>query len=708
MTPSQRAAAPTRSWPDMERIWYFKLSIVVAIILVSGACLLGAMPETRELPLIEYMNTELQLGLDLSGGVRLVYEVLIDDALRQRRRQTAQGLRGLVNDDLHIETVAYREVGDTDFFLLFENQEDAAKCSHSFVREHGWAEDTSRGSSSEAHFHVKEGASRSVRDVARRTKAALQKSLSEENIEVHLLPERRFAVEFSDEGLLGRLEGDVVEQLDNVELVGRFYRYVEMRLSEDARTSIVDTAVNQAMEVIGNRIDELGLVNTTVSQSGTNIIIEIPARTKQAEEEEQEADTTTTDRVAKIKRIIERTARLEFRIVDDSERGIFQKLQSTARSDERVEIVPDDRTYFLRASDTKQADGKVLPGYEILTAFLSDAREKGIVDIPDNREFLFEEITPRRQSDSKRADTTVERMWRSYYVQGEAHVTGEHIADASRAFEQQGPEAGRPYVSLTFNDEGRRSFGAVTKQNVGKRMAIILDDRVNSAPVIREAILGGRASITLGGMMRDREELLDEAQELVVVLRAGGLPAPISLVNEETIGPQLGRDSIASGRLSIIVGAAIVLIFMIIYYRVAGVIADIALVINLGMIFAILGLAGATLTLPGLAGVVLTVGMAVDANVIIYERIREELRAGKSPRAAVEAGYGRAFWTIFDAQFTTLIAAVVLLDQGTGPIKGFAVTLLIGILTSMVSAIFITRVAFDFITMRKRLERLSI
>lgn len=693
----------------MERIWYFKLSIVIAIVLVSGACLLGAIPQTRELPLIEHMDTELQLGLDLSGGVRLVYEVLIDDALRQRRRQTAQGLRGLVNDDLHIENVSYRETGDTDFFLLFENQEDASKCNHSFVREHGWAEDRSRGGSSEAHFQVKEGASRSVRDVARRTKAALQKSLSQDELELHLLPERRFAVEFSDGNVLGRLEGDVVEQLDNIELVGRYYQHVEMQLSDDARNTIIDTAVNQAMEVIGNRIDELGLVNTTVSQSGTNIIIEIPARTKQGDaEEEEEVDTTTTDRVAKIKRIIERTARLEFRIVDDSERNVFQKLQATARGDERVEIVPDDRTYFLRASDTKQADGKVLPGYEILTKFLSDAREEGVVDIPDNREFLFEEITPRRQSDSKRADTAVERVWRSYYVQGEAHVTGEHIADASRAFEQQGPEAGRPYVSLEFNDEGRQAFGTITKQNVGKRMAIILDDRVNSAPVIREAILGGRASITLGGMMRDREELLDEAQELVVVLRAGGLPAPISLVNEETIGPQLGRDSIESGRLSIIVGAVIVLIFMIIYYRVAGVIADIALIINLGMIFSILGLWGATLTLPGLAGVVLTVGMAVDANVIIYERIREELRAGKSPRAAVDAGYGRAFWTIFDAQFTTLIAGVVLLDQGTGPIKGFAVTLLIGIITSMVSAIFITRVAFDFITKRKRLERLSI
>lgn len=695
----------------MERIWYFKLSLVVAIILVSAVCILGALPQRDAIPLVdEYVDTELQLGLDLSGGVRLVYEVLIDDALRQRRRQTALGLKSQVNEDLNVSKVGVREDGDTRFFLLFENEEASSKVTHGFIRDNGWSEDLGRGDAAEVHFEVEDGVARSVRDVARSTKQTLEQQLNASGLEIHTLPERRFAVEFASAAPLSRIGDDVIDELDDVELLGRFRRRIEFRLNEEAQDQIVNTAVNQAMEVIGNRIDELGLVNTTVSQSGTNIIVEIPASSGAATgegDEEETADATTTERVARIKRIIERTARLEFRIVDDTERSIYTKLQRAARDEERIEVVPDDRTYFLRATDTKQADGKVLPGHDILRDFISEAREKGVVDVPDSREFLFEEITPRAAAAAKRT-APVERVWRSYYVETDAEVTGEHIADATVAYEQQGPEAGRPFVSLRFNDRGRRAFGQITKANVGKRMAIVLDDRVNSAPVIQEAILGGSARITLGGMMQDRQTSIEEARDLVVVLRAGGLPAPISLINEENIGPQLGHDSISKGRLSIIVGAVLVLIFMIIYYRVAGVVSDIALLINLSMIFAILGLAGATLTLPGLAGVVLTVGMAVDANVIIYERIREELRAGKSPRAAVEAGYGRAFWTIFDAQFTTLIAGVVLLDQGTGPIKGFAVTLLIGIVTSMISAIFITRVAFDWITKRKRLERLSI
>jgi preprotein translocase subunit SecD len=694
----------------MERFWYFKLSIVIAMVLVSTVVLLGAVPLGDNIPLIgRYVNTDFQLGLDLSGGERLVYEVLIDDAIAQRRRQTGQGIVSLVNDDLHIEKIGYREEGSENFYLLFEGQSDISKVTHSFVREHGWAEDVSRSSASEAHFAVKEGVSLSVREVARRTGDSIKRALSSQDVRVEILPDRRFAVHLASEADLGRLQGATVEQLQDVELVGRFTKKLEMRLSDDARTSMIDTAVNQAMEVIGNRIDELGLVNTTVSQSGTNIIIEIPAGGGSRSNSASGARTTTAaERVSQIKRIIERTARLEFRIVDDQERRVYQKLQEGARDETRVEVVPDSNSYFLRASDTKQANGTVVPGYKILSEFIAQVQEKGGVDIPDTREFLFEEITPREQRDTKRSKAPVERVWRSYYVQTEARVTGEHIADARRAFETQGPEAGQPYVSLDFNDEGRRAFGQITKANVGKRMAIVLDDRVNSAPVIQEAILGGSARITLGGMMQSRDEQMAEAQELVVVLRAGGLPAPISLVNEETIGPQLGRDAIWQGQISLYVGMIAVFLFMLIYYKGSGIIANIAQIINVLLMFAILALWGATLTLPGLAGIVLTVGMAIDANIIINERIREELRAGKSPRAAVEAGYQRAFWTIFDSQFTTLIAGVVLLDQGTGPIKGFAVTLLIGLVTSMVTAIFVTRVMNDWWTKRKRLEALSI
>ncbi len=682
----------------MERIWYFKLAIVIAIILVSAVCLVGSVADRYDIPFFkDHVNTELQLGLDLSGGVRLVYKVLIDDALRHRRQQTAQGLRNVVRDDLHVENVAYRPTGKTGFYLLFLSERDASKVNHSFIREHGWATDLGDSEAAEAHFEVDDNASRPARAIARTVKQRVSQRLGLDDIRLEQLPERRFALLFSNRADLERLNDDVVDNLTDVSLVGRYTHKIQLDLKDEVRDDIVNRAVEQAKKVINNRIDEMGIANTSVSQSGTNVIIEIPAGST------AEAEGGTSAFVDRTKRIIERTARLEFKIADDTPASnrIYQKLRPLAAEDERVELVDEDRSYFLRASDTKIGD-KVVSGKNILQSFLERAQEKGL-EVPEDREFRFEEI-PQRKS---RGDAPVDRVWRTYYLISEAEVSGEHIGDARVAYEQQGPEAGMPYVALTFNEQGREAFGRVTKQNVGKRMAIVLDNEVNSAPVIQEAILGGHARITMGSF-GDANKLLEESRDLVVVLRAGGLPAPITLVNEEEVGPELGADSIRRGGIAILAGAVIVVIFMIIYYRVSGVISDIALIINLGMIFAILGLLGATLTLPGLAGIVLTVGMAVDANVIIFERIREELRAGKSPRAAVDAGYGRAFWTIFDAQFTTLIAGVVLLDQGTGPIKGFAVTLLIGIVTSMVSAIFITRVAFDWITKRKRLERLSI
>jgi len=681
----------------MERIWYFKLSIVIAIVVVSGVCVLGAMPDRVAIPVItDNVNTELQLGLDLSGGVRLVYEVLIDDAVRQRRRQAADGMATVVEDDLHVKNVAFREQGQRRFSLLFENQADASKVDHSFVRGQHWATDIGRGGASEAHFAVVEGASRSVRATTRAAEQAVATALGVEGLEAESLQGRGFALVFPDSGTLGRLTDEVVEGLSDVELVGRYSQSVDLELEQEVYETVVNDSVNQAMDVIRNRIDELGVANTNVSQSGTNIIVEIPA-SQNRDDEAQNAF------VGRTKRIIERTARLEFRIADDQERNLYSKLRPAVTADERVELVPDTNSFFLRASDTKLPSGKVIKGNTLLSEFVERALDKGI-DMPEGRELMFERIPSRRSSRKNAAPE--EEVWRSYLLKTEVRVAGEHISDAQVAYEQSGPNSGMPYVALSFNDRGRKAFGDVTAENVNKRMAVVLDNRINSAPVIQEAIRGGHARITLGG--NNRQQALEEAQDLVYVLRAGGLPAPITLVNEETIGANLGEDSIQRGQLSIMVGAGLVLIFMLIYYRAAGLVADVALIINLGMIFAALGLLKATLTLPGLAGIVLTVGMAVDANVIIYERIREELRAGKSPRAAVEAGYGRAFWTIFDAQFTTLIAAVVLLDQGTGPIKGFAVTLLIGIVTSMISAIFVTRVAFDWMTQRKRLERSSI
>ncbi|OIO56838.1 MAG: protein translocase subunit SecD [Alphaproteobacteria bacterium CG_4_10_14_0_2_um_filter_63_37] len=268
-----------------------------------------------------------------------------------------------------------------------------------------------------------------------------------------------------------------------------------------------------------------------------------------------------------------------------------------------------------------------------------------------------------------------------YLLKKRVALTGDLLTDARVAID---PQDNQPLVHITFNRKGGRKFADLTAESVGKRMAIVLDGVVYSAPVIREKIEGGRAQIS-GSFTPE------EAHDLAIVLRAGALPAPVVVAEERTVGPSLGQDSIDAGMTSIIVGGVIVLIFMALYYRVFGVIADIALVFNIVILVAVLSMLQATLTLPGMAGIVLTIGMAVDANVLIFERIREELLLGRTPIAAIHSGYDKAFVTIMDSNITTLIAALVLFGFGTGPVKGFAVTLSIGILASMFTAILVTR-----------------
>lgn len=277
-------------------------------------------------------------------------------------------------------------------------------------------------------------------------------------------------------------------------------------------------------------------------------------------------------------------------------------------------------------------------------------------------------------------------------------LTGEYITDARVRIDQQ---YNQPYVGLEFDPQGARIFERITGEHVKERLAIVLDGVVYSAPVIQEKISGGKASITGSFTM-------DEARDLAIVLRAGALPAPVKILEERTVGPSLGQDSIKKGIIAALIGGCAVFVFMAFYYRFAGIIADIALVMNIFLILATLAAFQATLTLPGIAGIILTIGMAVDANVLIFERIREELRLGKTPRAAIDAGYSRATVTIIDSNVTTLIAAVVLFQFGTGPVKGFAVTLSIGILSSMFTAIIVSRMIFDYWLMRRKVTELSI
>lgn len=284
-----------------------------------------------------------------------------------------------------------------------------------------------------------------------------------------------------------------------------------------------------------------------------------------------------------------------------------------------------------------------------------------------------------------------------YLVKKKVELTGDMLSNADVRISQMN----QPYVSIDFNKEGASIFTRLTAENVGKRMAIVLDDSVYSAPVIRERIAGGSAMIE-GSFTHE------EARDLAIILRAGSLPAPLIKLEERSVGPSLGQDSIDRGIKSIIIGGIVVLIFILFYYRVGGVIADIALIFNIIILAGALAYFGATLTLPGIAGIILTIGMAVDANVLVFERIREEIRNGKTVRSAVESGFGKAFLTIIDANVTTLIAALVLFQFGTGPVKGFAVTLSIGILASLFTSIFVSRTLFNWYLGRRRVTELNI
>ncbi len=286
----------------------------------------------------------------------------------------------------------------------------------------------------------------------------------------------------------------------------------------------------------------------------------------------------------------------------------------------------------------------------------------------------------------------------AYLIKQDILLTGDSLSDARVAFDSQYNE---PYVSISFDAAGARIFERITTQSVGKRLAIVLDGKVHSAPQIREAITGGKAQIT-------GKFTYEESTDLAIILRAGALPAPVEIIQNVTVGPTLGTDSIRGGVRAGISGAALVLLFMIFYYRLSGAIADFAVLLNIVMLLGAMAWLSSTLTLPGIAGIILTVGMGVDSNVLIFERIKEELKSGRTPRSAINAGYDHAWWTIVDSHVTTLITAAVLFQFGSGPIKGFAVTLSLGILINLFTSLVGTKVAFDIQNEKFRIKSLSI
>ncbi len=360
------------------------------------------------------------------------------------------------------------------------------------------------------------------------------------------------------------------------------------------------------------------------------------------------------------------------------------------------EIIPqgEDRIIVQLPGIKDAARAKNLIGKTALLEFKLVDEEHGIEDalkgvVPEGSVLVYGSSIDRESG--RRASLP-------YLLKSKSLMTGNALETAQVKISDR---FGEPHVALKFNSQGAKDFDRITGENVKKRLAIVLDGVVHSAPVIQERISGGDAQIT-GSFT------LDEAKDLAIVLRAGALPAPVTILEERTVGPSLGQDSIDQGFWSMAIGGLLVVIFMIVYYRLSGVVANLAVILNIIIILGALAAFRATLTLPGIAGIVLVIGMAVDANVLIFERIREELRLGKTPRAAVEAGYAKAFLTILDSNVTTLIAALFLFGFGTGPVKGFAVTLSIGIVVSMFTAVFVTRIIFDYFVWERKIQAISV
>ena len=496
-----------------------------------------------------------------------------------------------------------------------------------------------------------------------------------------------------------------------------------------------DDAINRVLEILQNRVDQFGVSEPTIQKQGNRrIIVEL-------------AGIQDSDRA---RSLLQSTAQLEFCLVKSPEvtNDILSQIDNLVQDNEQLESlvatinedyesadsdelgVSDDKTVSISelfgddAETSKDtSDTSVVVDQNIFQErpFSSLLRALGNdIAVPEKNLYAVKKIINRQEILDKLAlgngqflfapsaesfstnDGIDEKLVNMYYLEKDADLTGGVIEEAIATIGGQGTSAvGQPIVLLDMNSEGARTWSRITGANIGRRIAIVLDKKVHMAPSIR-------TKISDGGTMIEGFAGMDEAKDIAIVLRAGALPAPVNIIEERIVGPSLGADSVKRGTNSVLLGLGLIIVFMFIYYKLSGSIANFALIWNILLVLSVLASLGATLTLPGIAALILTVGMSIDANVIIFERIREELRKGKSVRSAIDGGYNRALTTIIDANVTTLVAALVLYQFGTGPIRGFATVLFWGIIISMFTAIFVTRTIFNSFADRKGLKKLSI
>jgi protein-export membrane protein SecD len=584
----------------MERSWWWKAALFGAAIVLAVLYLVPTVVPEENRPAFfqKYFKKRIQLGLDLKGGLHLVYEVNIEKAVSGKVDRLANDLED-----------ALKKKG-ADFTVVRSGRDD-------------------------------------------------------------------IAITFKVPGEIAKLDDELLKPYRrDMDVVSRDAASgtVKLKYDSDRVAEVEDLALRQAIETIRGRVDAFGVAEPTIIKKGTDIVVELPGAKSQDFE--------------RIKSIIGRTAQLEFKIVDDGSE-YMKKVAASVAKDSAIAVVPESWTekhqgtqhedVYLRAKEKDRDE---------LTKFIAGLA--GDLAIPNDREIALELMSPREVSEG-----TPDKYYRTYLLKKRAGVTGEYLANADESWD----EMGRPEVSFTMNRQGATMMEKLTGENVGRKMAVVLDEKITSAPVI-ESKIGERGRITMGGY-GDPFKLQQEVKDLVGVLRSGALPAPLKKSFETQVGATLGKDAIDKAQFSMGIGALAVILFMLIYYRVSGFIANLAMTLNMLFMMAILAAFEASLTLPGIAGLVLTIGMAVDSNIIIYERIREELRMGKSPRTAVDAGFQRAFWTVFDAHVTNFVAGIVLYSYGSGPIRGFAVTLLVGIVTNLLTSVWISHWMFAVLVSRR-------
>ena len=518
------------------------------------------------------------------------------------------------------------------------------------------------------------------------------------------------------------------EVINNNIKLSRYYHEYGASL-EDIMSALreeSDDAINRVLEILQNRVDQFGVSEPTIQKQGKHRIVVELAGIKDSERARDLLQSTallefylvknnsvTSDLISQLDEILKNETSLKKDLTkssstDEKKEKVGNKAQQVSELFAQDEFEEKDSLF----SEDVQDIFEDAPFSSFLTALPGDigVEQKNIYSLKkliensevqkklknNNGQILFSQEPKSITPDSPK------KFYRLYYLENRPELTGGIVEEAKADLGSiGGGSAGQSIVSLSMNNEGSRTWSRVTGANIGERIAIVLDNKVHMAPSIREKIPSGRTQIE--GFAN-----INEAKDLAIILRAGALPTPVKIIEERIVGPSLGTDSITKGTQAVVFGLIAVLIFMIIYYKLAGFIANFALIWNIVLVLAILASLQATLTLPGIAGLILTVGMSIDANVIIFERIREELRKGKTPKASIDSGYDRAITTIIDANVTTLIASLVLYQFGTGPIKGFATVLFWGILISMFTAVYITRTILNTYISKKTLTKLSI